>query len=168
MSERATRRRSAAGGTQRFHTRLVSGSKAPYDTWTFVVLPADVVEALGPPPVNVRGTLAGHPFRSSASGGEGVVRFPVTAEVRRIAGVARGDDVAVEIERDPHPVGVDVPAELQALLAGDLELTASWERLAPSHRRAWAQHIGEAKRPETRVRRLSKAAEGIRSRQFPR
>ncbi len=151
-----------------FTTELVPGGKRPYDTWNFVVLPDAVVAALGRPPFAVRGTLAGAPFRGSAARGEGVVRVPVTAELRARAGVARGDRVEVRIELDREPPALDVPAELQAVLDSDRTLRTAWDAMAPSHRRAWAQYVGEAARPETRARRAAKADEGIRARAFPR
>ncbi|WP_130875133.1 YdeI/OmpD-associated family protein [[Pseudopropionibacterium] massiliense] len=48
-----------------------------------------------------------------------------------------------------------VPPPLDAALAGDGELLAAWERLPPSHRREWIRSIEDAKRPETKQRRVT-------------
>lgn len=61
-----------------------------------------------------------------------------------------------------------LPAELQTLLHNDPAVAASYAQLPPSMQRAWAAYIGEAKRPETRARRVSEAPDGIRARAFPR
>ena len=60
-----------------------------------------------------------------------------------------------------------VPDELKAVLKGDRELARLFDALPPSHRRAWAQHVGEAKQAASRERRAAQARDGIRSRSFP-
>ena len=152
-----------------FTTTLVPGGKAPYTTWTFIELPPEVVSSLGPGrPLPVRGSLAGTPFRGTASRGEGVVRVPITQELMAAAGVARGDIVEVVLEGDPEPRPVEIPAELRSLLDQHTDLSTLFERLPPSQQRAWAAYGADAKRPETRARRLAAAPEGIRTRSWPR
>ena len=46
------------------------------------------------------------------------------------------------------------PDDLAAALAADREALARWRALAPSHRRQYVYWITEAKRPETRERRI--------------
>jgi hypothetical protein len=150
-----------------FEATLVPGGKAPYTTWTFLVIPSEIAEAWGPGRHAVRGTLAGIPFRGTVSRGEGVLRMPVPGQLRDQAGVSNGDQVAVSIERDPEPRPVEIPDELRAVLDTDPELAQLFDALPPAHRRAWAGHVGEAKRPETRVRRAARASAGIRARSFP-
>jgi len=151
-----------------FMAELVAGRRRPYNRWTFVELPNSVVAALGKPPLAVCGTIAGAPFRGTAAHGEGVVRVPVDADLRKRAGVKCGDRIEVSLEIDPNPRLPDIPQELQALLDADPELADAWQALAPSCRRAWAQYVADAKRSETRARRASRAPEGIRGRAFPR
>ncbi len=157
---------------QRFRTKLTPGRKAPYTTWTFVVLP-EVPSIWGSGPYEVRGTLTVPggtviPFRGTVSKGEGVYRMPVTQALLDQAGLSRGDPVEVAIELDPDPRPIDLPDELRAMFNEDPELAALFEDLPPSMRRAWASHIADAKRPETRLRRAHRASAGIRDRAFPR
>ena len=56
-----------------------------------------------------------------------------------------------------------VPAELKQALAADPELKKAFQALSPGKRREYAEHIGEAKRAETRQSRLEKALPLIRS-----
>jgi len=52
---------------------------------------------------------------------------------------------------------VTVPADLKAALAKNAKARASFAAFAPSHKREYVQWIVEAKRPETRARRLATA-----------
>ncbi len=55
----------------------------------------------------------------------------------------------------------EAPADLAQALADCPDAQRRWERLPPSHRREWLKHLDEAKRPETRARRLAKAIETL-------
>jgi uncharacterized protein YdeI (YjbR/CyaY-like superfamily) len=84
-------------------------------------------------------------------------------EVREGAGVQAGDDVDVTVELDAAPREVEVPAALAAALAADPQAGASFERMAFSHRKEYARWVAEAKREETRQRRVQQAVEMIRA-----
>jgi len=148
----------------RFSAVLVPGTKPPYHTWTFLVVPAHITLRPGP----VRGTLNGSPFRGSLARADGTLRIAVTRALQAEAGVSRGARVTVTMEPDVEPRRVNVPVELQALFDDDPDLARDFEAMAPSHRRAWAAYVGGAVRPETRRNRASKAIDGIRARAFPR
>lgn len=59
------------------------------------------------------------------------------------------------IKPKPPARPVVVPPALAQALARHREAKAFFERLAPSHRRAYADHVAEAKRPETVERRVA-------------
>lgn len=150
-----------------FSACLTSGTKRPYDTWTFVVVPEHVMDELGSKRIRVRGTIAGASFVGTVAKGEGVYRMPVPRDLQTQAGIARGDKVLVVMERDLKPEQVLIPDELQEALNAHRELVKQFDSLSPSHKRAWAQYVGSAKREETRKRRAAQAMEGIRSRTYP-
>lgn len=58
-------------------------------------------------------------------------------------------------------VRVIVPAALKSALARHPQARAAFAALAPSHRREYAEWIAEAKRPETRTRRIATALEWL-------
>jgi uncharacterized protein YdeI (YjbR/CyaY-like superfamily) len=67
--------------------------------------------------------------------------------------------VTVELERDDEPRELDVPSELEQALAANSGARAAFEGLSYTHRREYAEWIGEGKGPETRERRAARALE---------
>ena len=94
-------------------------------------------------------------------GGEFLVGL--NGEVREGAGVQAGDEAEVSIELDRVPREVEMPEALEAALAADPQAAASFERMAFTHRKEYARWIAEAKRDETRQRRVAQAVEMIKA-----
>jgi hypothetical protein len=128
-----------------------------------VTLPFDVREEFGAVRVPVRVTIGGHAFRTTTMRYGGVDYIGLNREVRTAAAVEAGQALTVELERDTEPREVDVPPELAQALAGDAEAKQAFEKLSYTHRREYGRWIAEAKRDETRTRRLTKAVEMLRA-----
>ncbi|MGY1803151.1 YdeI/OmpD-associated family protein [Blastococcus sp. SYSU D00922] len=142
-----------------FRTTVELGGK----TATGLEVPAEVVDALGAgrkPPVVVR--IGGHSYRSTVAVMGGRYLLPLSAENRTAAGVSAGDEVDVDVELDTSPREVAVPADLAEALDGDAAARAAFDALSYSHRRRHVIAIEDAKTPETRQRRVTKALEMLR------
>jgi uncharacterized protein YdeI (YjbR/CyaY-like superfamily) len=60
------------------------------------------------------------------------------------------------------PPAVTEPAELARALDADPAARAAWDRLPPGRRRAHVLAVENAKRPETRLRRVEKVLGDLR------
>jgi hypothetical protein len=86
----------------------------------------------------------------------GVFHLGVHKATVREAGVVEGDIVEVTIELDDEPLPTDVtPNDLATALSRDPRASASWKQLAPAVRRGFVKNVLDAKKPETRQRRIS-------------
>jgi hypothetical protein len=138
-----------------------------------VYLPGDALAVLGPEPSlqRILGEIAGHPFEAGivASGG-GRYHFIVGKRLLKKAGLAEGDPVSVVFRRG-DPDFVDVPVGLREALDADPVARAVWDRLTPGTRRGFAHRISQARRPETREKRIADvlaALEGDDPSPYPR
>jgi hypothetical protein len=143
--------------THRFETVLQTE-----DSGVFFEVPLDVPAVFGKARAPVRGTINGHPFRSTVAVYGGRSFLPVKKALREAAGVAAGDAVVIELEADEQPRTVDPPPDLAAALAADPEARAAFEGLSFTHQREYAEWVAEARREATRRRRVDQAVEMLR------
>lgn len=129
--------------------------------WTFVRAPLDLTAIYGARGnIKVIGVINGHPYRGSAMPyGDGTHFLVVNKTLREALGVTLGDVVRMTIRPDSAPRIVDAPLDLAAALPANAAAQAYFDRLAPSHRKAYVEWIEAAKRPETRARRVASAVE---------
>ncbi len=122
-----------------------------------VAVPPEIADAVGLRyRARVRGKLDGVPYRSSLMKSDGRFHLGVHKATIAEAGAAPGDEVTVHIELDDEPLPTDtVPPDLQRAIDAKAATRAVWQRLSPSHRREHVKHVTEAKKPETRARRIA-------------
>jgi hypothetical protein len=144
----------------RFTTQL-----QPRGNASAVVLDDDQVAVVGEGAKRfpVVATVNGYTWRTSVTRMKGEFLLGLSREVREGTGAQIGDEVEVALELDQAPREVEVPEALAAALAADPDASATFERLAFTHRKEYARWVAEAKRDETRQRRVEQAVEMIRS-----
>jgi hypothetical protein len=137
----------------------------PTGAGTFILVPRELNARLGlKGRPKIHAVIAGHAYRGSLMPmGDGTFCLGVLKSIQQAAGVKRGDTITVDLELDTAPRTVEPPADLAHLLASDHKAAAAWEQLSFTNKKENAQGISEAKRPETRQRRLTAALEKLRS-----
>ena len=98
----------------------------------------------------------------------GVGHVVVNRAVKAATGVDAGDRVRVEMELDTEPRTVAVPEDLRAALDRDPEVAGAFDRMSFTHRREYVEWVEEAKRPDTRARRIAGTLERVREGRAPR
>lgn len=144
-------------GPSHFRTKLVRPEGI--GTWTFAPVPGSIVRRVAlRSHQRVKGTIDGVPFQSSLMPLSGGALFLVVNQgLRDAIGKRTGDTVHVRMELDARPVRIPVPASLTRALSSHAAARRAFEKLAPSHRKAFAVWIASAKKEETRDHRVAKA-----------
>ena len=99
-------------------------------------------------------------MRLAVMGGENCIG--ISKANRASLGVEIGDEVTALVELDEAPREVDMPPVLAAALASEPDLEQRYAALAFTHRKEFAQWVAEAKRDETRARRVTQTLEMLR------
>lgn len=139
-------------------TATLTGEKGEY----YFIVPVDFQAVFGRHRPPVRVTIRGHTYRTTPAR-YGTEYFLVVNRANREAmgGLDHGDRVRIRIELDTDPRVVEPPPELAASLAGAPKARATFDGLSFSHRKAYADWVAGAKRPETRVRRATASVDRL-------
>lgn len=124
----------------------------------FVVVPFDVEAAFGSKRPPVVAHLDGVEYRGTLvrMGGPEHLLL-VRKDVQTQTGKGPGDEIVVTVEKDTAERIVTPPDDFAEALALAPEASATFDRLAYTHRKEYVQWIEDAKRPETRTRRIEQA-----------
>jgi hypothetical protein len=139
----------------------VKGSLMP----CVIFLPEEITEALPPGKVRTKGTLNGVPFALAPQYKKGGIRFfSVSAALRKAARIKEGDKVEV-VFRLVDPSVVDMPEELEAVLAQDDKAMAVWNTFPTGLQRSLVHYITSVKNVDSRITRslqmMEKAKAGL-------
>ena len=129
---------------------------------TGIVVPFDPKEVWGRTRTPVLVTINGYEYRSTIAKMGDRHMLPLAKEHRDAAGVAAGEMVQVTLVEDTQERTVDVPDDFAAALEA-AGMRDAFDNLAFTHRKEHVRAIEEAKKPETRARRIEKALEMVRS-----
>lgn len=134
---------------------------------TLAEVPIDVPAVFGGKRVPIVAKVNGHEFRSTIAvyGGKYYVGF--NKQVRAAAGVEPGDTFTMELDRDDSPRTVDIPDDLSKAFKGNKTARAAFDELSYTHQKEYVRWITEAKKQDTRDRRVGRAlemlAEGVKT-----
>jgi len=130
----------------------------------YVFFPYDVEKEFGTKgKVPVQATFDGVPYKGSLfkySYSQHVLG--VLKSIREQIGKQPGDTVDLAIWKDEELRTVEIPADFRNRLKKE-SLLPIFEKLSYTHRKEYCRWITEAKKEETRLRRLEKAVEMLRN-----
>jgi bifunctional DNA-binding transcriptional regulator/antitoxin component of YhaV-PrlF toxin-antitoxin module len=107
-------------------------------------------------------TINGHTYQSTAVGVDGECRVVFPSAERLAANAKAGDSVEVTLELDSGYRSVDMHPELDAALSKS-DLAEVFSKLSYSKRKELARQVNEAKAEDTRLRRIEKVLEGLKT-----
>lgn len=121
-----------------------------------VELPFDVKDHFGKVRPPVRVTINGYTYRSTPCVYGGKYFIPVRKSNEEASGIQPEEIVSVTIAADTDIREVEPPPDLLAALKKNATAQARWEKLSYTTKKEHALALTEAKKPETRERRLEK------------
>jgi hypothetical protein len=129
----------------------------------FIPLTFDPKAVFGKVRAPVKVTLNGYTYRSTIAAMGGPPCIPLRRSHREAAGLEGTETLDVRLDLDTEPRVVKPPADLVKAL----KASSAWDRwkdLSYSHQREYVEAIEEAKKPETRARRVAGAVQMVRAR----
>jgi hypothetical protein len=126
----------------------------------FIRVPFDVKAAFGTRArVAVKGAFDGREYRGTSQPMTGGHVIGLSAGMRKALGKTTGDTIHVTMERDTEERAVEIPADLSTALDSQPAARDYFNKLPYSHQKEYVNHVTEAKKPETRARRVEKTVE---------
>ena len=127
---------------------------------TGITIPFDVEKVFGAKRVPVRVSINGAEYRTTVMRMGGKYVMAVPKKFRNEAGINAGEMITVEMEKDSEKRSVEVPNDL-AVEITKRDLQNVWESLSFTHQKEYALAVEEAKREETRQKRITKIVEQL-------
>ncbi|MCA8911361.1 MAG: DUF1905 domain-containing protein [Planctomycetes bacterium] len=147
--------------TRSYDTTIISDDDS---SMCAIDVPFDPKEVFGKVRAPVKVTLNSYTFRSTIARMDGQTFIPLRKSNREAAGVVGGQEVRVTLELDADKREVKPPADFVKALKAQGEAWQRWRELSFSHQREYVESIEDAKKPETRARRIAKGVEAIAKR----
>ncbi|HEX6124236.1 MAG TPA: YdeI/OmpD-associated family protein, partial [Pyrinomonadaceae bacterium] len=143
-------------------TITVELEKHPTLDATGITIPFDVKAVWGSKRVPVRAVVNGTEYRGTIVRMAGKYMLGLPKAFREAAGIKAGDNIVVTLEPDTVERTVAVPADLARVLSKEKALRAVWDKLSFTMRKENVRALEEAKKPETRAKRLEKTVAMLR------
>lgn len=143
----------------RFKAKIRAGDRGG----AYVLFPFDVEKEFGTKgKVPVKATFNGVRYAGSLiKYGNPLHMLPMLKAIREQTGTAPGDTVEVELWKDEEARAIELPADLSEAMNRE-GVTPLFDRLSYTHKREYCRWITDAKRDETRRKRLEKGVEMLK------
>lgn len=129
----------------------------------FVEVPFDVEKEFGSKKPKVKALIEGIPYRGTlVRMGTDCHLLLVLKSIREQVRKTVGDEVKVTLEPDAEERVVEIPAELKKAFRTEKDAKVFFDKLSYTHQREYVMWINEAKKEETRQRRIMKTIEMLK------
>ena len=140
--------------TKRFKTTIVRDG-----SMCFIPLTFDPKPVFGKVRAPVKVTLKGYTYRSTIAAMGGPPCVPLRRSNREAAGLEGGETITVTLTLDTDKREARPPADLIRALKAAPPAWDRWQTLSYSHQREHVEYVDQAKKTETRTRRIARVAE---------
>ncbi|HMS41603.1 MAG TPA: YdeI/OmpD-associated family protein [Pyrinomonadaceae bacterium] len=128
---------------------------------TGITIPFDVEKVFGAKRVPVKVSVNGVEYRSTIMRMRGKFMMAVPKVFRAAASIKAGEMIEVTMEKDSEKRTVEVPEDFaEALRKADL--TDVFAKMSFTHQKEYVNSINDAKKEETRLRRIEKNLQMLR------
>ena len=130
----------------------------------FIPLTFDPKSVFGKVRAAVKVTLNGYTYRSTIAAMGGPPFIPLRRSNREAAGLEGNETLEVRLDLDTEKREVKPPADFAKALKAAPPAWDRWQEMSYTHQREYVEALADAKKPETRARRLESAVQTIRNR----
>lgn len=134
------------------------------ESMCFIPVPFDPKPVFGKVRAPVKVTVNGYTYRSTIAAMGGTMCIPLRKSNREAAGLEGNETVEVRLDLDTEKREVKPPADLVKALKAAPPAWDRWQELPFTHQREYAEAVEDAKKPETRTRRIEGAVKAIGAR----
>lgn len=146
---------------QTFQTLLEKHDKSEA---TIITIPFDVEKVFGAKRVPVKVSVNGAEYRSTVMRIGGKYMMAVPKVFRDAAGIKAGDEITVVMEKDTEKRTVKIPKDLANALE-KANVQDKFSKMSYTHQKEYVNAVNEAKKEETRKRRIENTIEILKEKQ---
>jgi hypothetical protein len=129
----------------------------------FVTVPFDVEATFGKKRIKVRSWIDGEFYRGSLVRMRGPQHIlGIRKEIRLKIGKQIGDTVEIKFEEDTEPRVVKLSADIEEIINRNPDIKNTFHSLSYTHQREYMEWIEDAKREETRKKRMNQMVDQLR------
>lgn len=140
---------------------VFTGTVQRHGSAGFIELPFDPREKFGKVRAPVKVTVNGYTFRTTIAAMGGPPCIGIRTSYREAARLEGGETIEVRVALDDEERVVTPPADLVKALKAAPPAWERWRQLSYTHQREHAEAVEQAKKPDTRARRVAKAVEMV-------
>jgi hypothetical protein len=127
---------------------------------TGITIPFDVEKVFGAKRVPVKVQIHGAEHKSTIIRMSGRYMVGVPKVFREAANVKAGETITVTLVKDSEKRTIEVPQDLAEAMS-KADLTDVFAKMSYTHQKEYVNAVNEAKREETRIRRIEKTIEQL-------